>query len=291
MAKIVGIHGIGHQYQGENIVKARWLPPLKDGLLRAGVNDFSDDDFSCAFYGDLFRPSGGPTPAASPAPQGLPAPAEVLDPWEQEMLSLWVQAAAKEKTETESEAMPQAAATPMPAATPQFIQGALRRLSHNRFFADLAEEALISDLKQVRLYLHDDDFRDQIQARIATAVDDDTRVVIGHSLGSIVAYETVCAHPEWNVTTLITLGSPLGIRNLVFDKLEPTPVNGAGVWPPSIERWTNVADEDDIVALVKALSVGFDGVQDRLIDNGAKAHRAAGYLSARETGEAIAAGL
>lgn len=58
-------------------------------------------------------------------------------------------------------------------------------------------------------------------------VDADTRVVVGHSLGLVVAYEALCAHPQWPVQALVTLGSPLGRRNLIFDKLVPP--HGPGV--------------------------------------------------------------
>jgi hypothetical protein len=59
-----------------------------------------------------------------------------------------------------------------------------------------------------------------------------------------------------------------------------------------VVRWTNVAAPGDVVALVKQLSTCFgDGVEDVLVDNEAKAHDASAYLTAEETGDAIAAGL
>ena len=68
MTKIVGIHGIGHQFQGENVIHTRWLPALQDGLLRAGVHNFDTADLRCAFYGDLFRPRPGLTKGPSDPP-------------------------------------------------------------------------------------------------------------------------------------------------------------------------------------------------------------------------------
>jgi pimeloyl-ACP methyl ester carboxylesterase len=181
--------------------------------------------------------------------------------------------------------------------TPVFVQRALDALSYSRFFVGLTERFLIGDVKQVRAYLTDDDLRAQIQARVTAAVTSrvgaETRVLVGHSLGSVVAYEAVCAHPEWPVTTLVTLGSPLGIRNLIFDKLRPAP-GERGAWPAGVRHWINIADKHDLVALVKQLRPLFgDGnqVADFSIDNGATAHDARPYLTAKETGRAIAAGL
>ena len=78
--------------------------------------------------------------------------------------------------------------------------------------------------------------------------------VIGHSLGSVVAYEYLCRYQPASVELLVTLGSPLGIPNLVFDRLTPAPSSGAGAWPGAVADWVNVADPDDIVALRKHLA-------------------------------------
>ena len=84
-------------------------------------------------------------------------------------------------------------------------------------------------------------------------------MVIGHSLGSVVAYEYLCHDRPASVELLVTLGSPLGIPNVVFDKLTPAPVGGAGAWPGMVAAWVNVADPDDIVALRKDLAPLFPG--------------------------------
>jgi hypothetical protein len=89
------------------------------------------------------------------------------------------------------------------------------------------------------------------------------------------------------VTTFVTLGSPLGIPNLVFDRLEPEP----GRWP-NVGTWKNIADRSDVVALVKELRPLFGvNVTDISVHNGAKAHDMRPYLTARETGKAIRHGI
>jgi hypothetical protein len=113
----------------------------------------------------------------------------------------------------------------------------------------------------------------------------------------VVAYEALCAHPEWPVRALVTLGSPLGIRNLIFDRLVPAPAARApdgveGMWPGGARSWVNVADAGDVVALVKDLRPLFGhGVACYLVHNGSRAHDVRPYLTAAETGAAIAAGL
>jgi hypothetical protein len=137
--------------------------------------------------------------------------------------------------------------------TPDAVQAALRVLSRSRFFAGVAEHAMIWNLAQVRKYLTEPDVRAGVQERVASAVTSDTRVIVGHSLGSVIAYEALMANPNWPVRALVTIGSPLGVPRLVFDRLRPAPHDGSGAWPPGIASWSNIADSGDIVALVKRL--------------------------------------
>ena len=129
--------------------------------------------------------------------------------------------------------------------------------------------------------------------RVADDVTPDTQVVIGHSLGSVVAYEYIARYCPPQVELLVTLGSPLGIANVVFDKLTPAPAGGAGAWPGTVPCWINVADPDDIVALRKQLaplfpaSAGAAGVEDHLVDNGDEPHAISRYLNAEPTGAAL----
>jgi hypothetical protein len=285
MAKIVAIHGIGQQRKGENLLRAQWLPALRDGLARARMQLADDDDLVCPFYGYLFRPKGkaiDPSLTAS----------DVTHDQEIALLEmLWREAAATDPGIPSPEARTK-------ARTPMFVQRAVDALSHLPFFKGVAETAMIYDLRQVRLYMNDDAVRAEVQALVARQVGENTRVMVGHSLGSVIAYEAVCAHPEWPVHTLVTLGSPLGIRNLIFDYLRPRPKDGVGAWPGGIRRWTNVSDRGDVVALIKRLSGHFNkagapdyAIQDESIDNGATAHDIEPYLTAEETGNAIGSAL
>ena len=220
MTRVVGVHGVGHQFAGENTLRAEWLPALKDGLARAGRCLASDDDFACVFYGNLFRPAG-----KAVIDQPLDA-SDVAEDWERELLELWWREAARvdpavrrpdERTKLR---------------TPNIVQRALDALSQSRFFVGLAERALILDLKQVRRYLDEPAVRRAACASIDQAIGSDTTVIIAHSLGSIVAYEALCAHPAWPVRTFVTIGSPLGITNLIFEKLQPRPESGVGACSP-----------------------------------------------------------
>ncbi len=148
---------------------------------------------------------------------------------------------------------------------------------------------IIAALKDLRRYLYAPGIRESVQAQIATALGPDTRIVIGHSLGSIVAYEALHDVDAASAELLLTVGSPLGIPNLVLDRLEPQSKAGQGVWPTAVRRWVNVAGLEDTVALVKDLRPVFGRrVENHVIRNGLRAHDVTRYLASKEVGRAVA---
>jgi pimeloyl-ACP methyl ester carboxylesterase len=281
MARIVGVHGIGQQVRGPEVLRDCWGPALHDGVVLSGAEPPDDADLVIAFYGDLFRGQDGKAVGAGPQYSAV----DVEDGFETELLEAWWRAAA-----SGDEAVPGPDAKSK-LRTSRTVQRALNALSQSRFFAGLTERLIIGCIKQVHLYLSDDSVRSAIQARVERAVGPETAVLLGHSLGSVVAYEAACAHPGWDVA-LITVGCPLGIRNLVFERLRPPPEHGHGQFPAGAATWTNVADTADVVALVKRLAPLFgDQVQDLLVNNDSKAHDISPYLTAIQTGRAVAEGL
>jgi pimeloyl-ACP methyl ester carboxylesterase len=145
-------------------------------------------------------------------------------------------------------------------------------------------------LAQAAAYLQHPDVRDAARARVEAAVGPDTQVLVAHSLGTLVTYETLCAHPEWSVTDLVTIGCPLG-GDLIHAQLDPGPRDGLGSWPGAVLTWTNVADPDDPAAR-NALSGRFEGeIVEYAVDNGHRVHDPEPYLNNTWTGRAVAAGL
>jgi hypothetical protein len=280
------VHGIGQQLLGERELLSDWVPALQDGLSRAGAAGLVDDDaIGMGFYGDLFRPpgqrldTGDPPLTARDVEAGLES--ELLMAW-------WAEAARVDPVVVQPEAPDTL------VRTPGSVQAGLRALRRSRFFGGLALRAMVADLRQVRRYLTEPDLRAAVGARVSALIGLDTEVVVGHSLGSVVAYEVLCAGIDTaSVRAFVSLGAPLGIANPVFDRLQPAPADGKGQWPggPHV-AWTNVADAGDVVALVKDLRPRFGpSVAGFVVDNGALAHDVRPYLNDAVTGAAIAGGL
>ena len=66
MARIVGVHGIGQQVRGPEVLRDCWGPALRDGVVLSGAEPPDDADLVVAFYGDLFRAQGGKAPGGGP---------------------------------------------------------------------------------------------------------------------------------------------------------------------------------------------------------------------------------
>ena len=276
---IAGIHGIGYQRLTAVTEQPKWRAALGRGLATAGVDAALEENLTFLAYGDLFLSKG--MRAAVDAPYDAN---DVEAGFESELLANWYEQARLHDPSLHKPGEP----TRLPAI-PRNIQRMLDALSQSKTFAGLSERALIFNLKQVRRYMTEPATRAAIQDRIAQSMPSGTRVVIAHSLGTVVAYEAICAHPEWNVEGLITCGSPLGMHNLIFDRLIPTPVEQTGVWPVSIKWWVNAADPGDVVAIEKRLSVFFGRrVEDWLVDNGVvEVHGADKYLAQAAVGAAL----
>jgi len=260
---------------------------LRDGLIAAGHRSkserFADDDLSVSFFGRLFLPAGALGDMPPYTPYDLASDLEI------ELLTDLYNGALEQEPTL---GPPAGALGPARVA----VQMMVERLLRSQTFAGLVpERAFIGNLKQVVLFINNSTVKNEVLTRVHDRVTDDTRVLIGHSLGSVVAYEYLCKYQPKNIELLITFGSPLGIRNVIFDRLTPPPGSGGGIWPGEVTRWVNIADPNDVVALRKDLSPLFpppEGrrpIEDRLVDIGGLLHHGIdGYLNTEASGAALA---
>lgn len=147
---------------------------------------------------------------------------------------------------------------------------------------------LVRDLAQVARYLargEPDKEASSIDARIreviTEALGSGPALVVAHSLGSVVAFETLhyhaCPVPLW-----VTLGSPLAMRAVVWPKVRPRPP----ATPETVARWLNFWDRDDIIAArpilesdVLANAAGVLPRSARIDSSGLWVHTATKYLA------------
>lgn len=273
MSLLVGVHGIAQQQLGRKQLLRDWGPALADGIGLAVGQPVADPPLDLAFYGNLFLSrSGSATKGANPE-ETL---AGLSDAEAAELLDFTLEAVTPEEI---------AAAATLPPSkaylrTPKSIQAVLRALDAK--FGAAAGVLYVGVLRQVRRYLVDPDLKAEVDGVVDRTMTPACRVLIGHSLGSVVAWEYLRRHPEHGVDLFLTLGSPLGLRmvrtRLSHDVFGP---------PHNVGRWVNVRDPRDPVACAGDLVRLWPGVHDRHVDNEGDAHDVARYLSKIETGSAI----
>jgi hypothetical protein len=150
-------------------------------------------------------------------------------------------------------------------------------------------------VREVRAYLAKPESPRRLRARAAVAAavrEHRPDVVVAHSLGSVVTWETFCAETDLAVNLLVTIGSPLAMAGVVLPKLQPAILPGRGQRPDGVHRWVNLADVGDVVALPReGLSTAFDGVKDLppVVLGGSmrQFHGARDYLGCPEVAAAI----
>ncbi|MFG3116225.1 alpha/beta fold hydrolase [Streptomyces sp. NPDC048197] len=109
-------------------------------------------------------------------------------------------------------------------------------------------------------------------------------VVVGHSLGTVIAYE-VLREQQRNVALLVTVGSPLAITE-IQDRLARPPAV-----PDGVAAWRNASDLRDLVALDHTLRPEYapeDRVTDVLVTNDSRNHHSIdAYLSQHPVREPV----
>ncbi|MEU1352132.1 endopeptidase [Streptomyces sp. NPDC005795] len=145
-----------------------------------------------------------------------------------------------------------------------------RAMVYDRRTPDSVVGKLITCLREVRFYLKHPNLASKVQEHVVKAFSDDTAtVVIGHSLGSVIAYDLIrqeqIAAPGTAVHTFVTCGSPLGIPAVRRAMNIPGPELLA---MPAHVKWLNVYDPDDVVTGAAGLALGARNVTDVEVDNG-----------------------
>jgi hypothetical protein len=304
MAEIVLVHGIDQQQKSADLLEAEWLPALAGGVRLGGYPDVADriwQDRSkpgaisarMAFYGHLFL---------APNQQG-DAPGDLNSeelPFGERLALEWLSNAAKRSGDQNTRRIAERELSfvtnsmGIEQGTGQLLRTAVASLGKVSWFAPygmgFAERFINRSLSQVTRYSTDFSIRFAALDAVASLIGPETKILIGHSLGSVVAYEV--AHDLTQpLPLLVTLGSPLGLQSIIYQKLKRQPPG----YPTLVRHWLNLADRNDYIAAEpnlegmfgsgKPAGATFEG--EYLVDNGAEAHRSAFYLGKGRLGTAV----
>ena len=272
-ASAIVVHGIWNRRRGVTAEKAatalaaKWTAKLAAGYRAAGLSG-PPPRLAGTYYAHLLDDGA----------QGESTALDGLTPQEQEWAWSWL---------LQLGIPSEVAQGPLTYPLRQGLDWVARRRQRD---AETLGRIMSAFLREVYVYMT----RPGVRARCQDAVMDavvasGARVIVAHSLGSVVAYEALCANPRYEVDLLVTLGSPLALPGAVFEGLVPEPEGGKGVGPAGVARWVNIADPGDIVAVPARLGDRFpidrhDDAYLGLVDF----HTLGGYLACGLTAAAIA---
>jgi hypothetical protein len=273
MALVVGVHGIGQQNSDPERQRTVWYDSLRLGASAAQLPPDVVPELAVPFYGSLFR-EGSEYLGERGSAMGQDEEAFVAAAFEEATIG-WSDEELTELVEAKTALGPPALVPPWLLRGPAVIDsrwgtGAARLFE--RF------------LHQVHAYLFRETAANAIRELVLDEIGKDTRVLVGHSLGSVVVYDLVRRGLAGQVTTLVTLGSPLPWATVrrALRKASPDVTALGGI------NWCNVFDPSDVITAGKGLAP--DAV-DVPVDNGrADPHALRNYLGRKETARVIIAG-
>ena len=295
--KVLLVHGRGqasdaHTASDQKLLDA-WIlriertfrAGLAKGLVLSGLEPIGESDVVFPFYGNAlaaaikkFESSGGKTPPLEmAAPRGQTSTGQLPQQLEAEMLhemagrlgyTPWSQRA-------------DVSGEPQIAEWKGFSVGDLDDVLRLPFMTEVLQflsrktglpaEIIRAELADVAYYLGRREIRDLVLNIVREEVKSktspgDSLVVIGHSLGSVVAYDFLAARNDRTVADrtiklLVTAGCPLGLKpvksNLFGVRRKQQRPSVPKVVPSRIGAWINAYDPLDVVALIHPLAPEF----------------------------------
>ncbi|MGM5022180.1 hypothetical protein [Tardiphaga sp. 367_B4_N1_1] len=295
--KLLFVHGIAQENRSSNELKAEWTSSLNDGFRKAGV-DPPPFDIIVPFFGDELARLATDYQSRSATPDQAAFLAEAanqigvggpsITPTDDSYLGVYNIIPGQDNPRGGEAG----------AALPKPLRSALSSL--DQAMPGITSWTLRKFLNTVYVYITDGDVRNTIDGIIlneADIVDGEPALLVGHSLGSVVAYNLLNKRPNISWRGFVTLGSPLGIR-AITDRLPsntPRIPRLKNSWADhSSSTWLNAFDARDIVALNQLVPPFWE--PKNLIDNWAhldnftpNRHGIRGYLNDPRVAAAIAA--
>ncbi|MFF2777684.1 hypothetical protein ACFVU3_22555 [Streptomyces sp. NPDC058052] len=298
MAELVMVHGIGPVGETEQELREEWTRTLARTLRdkeRVEVADRLERGVvtvDMAYYRDLYRPYVPRDEFDVTLPPQVAATGAA---YAQDVIgNISRHASDPRDSEEAADALEELTLDVGPEQGPlepfrMFVSmmGSLGPIARSGFAALSGRGAF--HLGQVAAYLDDERVREGAIEAVLSRVTPDTKVVLAHSLGTVVAFEAL-HRLDQPLPLLVTFGSPLGLRSIIRGRLRPQPLRT----PPQVKRWVNVADRDDFIVATLRLRTLFpddDAVLERtrtVRNSNFDPHAAKEYLGRWETVEPLA---
>lgn len=246
--QLVFVHGRAQQDKDPDTLKAEWLDALAKGLTKNRLTlPISEADVRFAYYGNTLRDltSGfAPDQAVEVIVRGFG------DSMQEKVFFMSVLNEALDRFgvgEDQVADLVRGDAIERGPLQWQWMKGMLRAIDRYVPFASGIGVALST--ADVYDYLTNSVIRDDIDVGVAAAFRNDVQtVVVGHSLGSVIAYNLLRNEGHlrgWTVPMLVTVGSPLAVTAIRNALKQIKPMRQ----PRCVASWFNAMDAHDVVAL------------------------------------------
>ena len=238
--KLLFVHGRGQAGLNPADLKTTWLNTLSEGATAIGKQVPVNIEVAFPFYGDALD--------EFTRRSQLPLPSDIHskgDARQDEFLKFQEQVAEEirlregitvEQVEEEYGANPK----PKGPLNWEWVQAIIRAI--DRHAPGLTQKSLESFTRDVYLYTTNFVVKDAIDAIVAKELTRQPTIVVGHSLGSVVAYNVLRSDENLSVPLYVSVGCPLGIR-AIREQVRPV------IHPKSVVAWYNAFDKRDVVAL------------------------------------------
>jgi hypothetical protein len=240
------IHGRSQQFKDATALKQQWVEALHSGLTAANADlEIPDEQIRFPYYGqtlyDLAENADGPF-----AQVLVKGDDGAMDDAEREFLTAVVAEAVERAGITSNQiraASEDSTVIKRNALNWPWVLAALRAIDR---VPGLGGASLALATRDVYKYLRNPGIQTVIESGVREAIPQgEQAVVVAHSLGTVVAYGLLkreAKAQDWQVTQLITVGSPLGVGPIV-GALRPIG------YPEGVSAWFNAFDPADVVAL------------------------------------------
>jgi len=250
--QLVLVHGRAQQFKDAATLKAEWVAAWREGLARSGLRvPIADEDIRFPYYGqtlhDLVRGLSGEDVAR------VVVRGDGLDDEERRFLGAVLEEARRAAGISEEQVEEVAASRAAPGEL-----RAVERGPHDWRWVQWVVEALDTHLpgasgttialltRDVYQYLRNPGVGAEIDGGVRSAFTPGVEtVVVGHSLGSVVAYALLRREGHalgLRVPLFVTVGSPLAVTAI---RRWLTPI----AHPACATGWFNAMDERDVVSL------------------------------------------
>ncbi|UWU83192.1 lipase family protein [Bradyrhizobium yuanmingense] len=239
--RLVLVHGRGQQGLKPETLKSEWLQALRQGAAAIGRTLPNDLSVAFPFYGDdlqKFVDEFNLPLASEIHAKGTPEQDEYLA-FQAEV----AEAIRQRSGVTDMQVDVEYGQNPKPKGPLnwEWVQAILQAV--DKHGGGMSQGAIEAFTRDVFLYVTRNRVRDTIDQIVSAGITDEPSIVVGHSLGSVVAYNVLRTDQrKLRVPLLLTVGSPLGIR-AIRDQFRPLR------FPLPVKHWYNAFDERDVVAL------------------------------------------